>query len=322
LIEKNHLLQYFDTSVVIQDDILLEALKQGATHRMQDITATIQTEQNKIIHDTQHEIVLVNGVAGSGKSSTIMQRIAYLLYSFRKQMTADSCLILFPNHRFIDYIANVLPSLGERTPLNLTITKFLQQFLTPPLEDETSYFERISQATVDEQTAHLRSTAFLTFLKNTTYQPDDFFKAIHYKKQLLISREKINSLYQSTPAQATIQERIQVIKKLLLSDFERHLLRQAKSARIQNQLLALSEAQQMHYFGELIIDGSEQQLIHYAQTLLRKKHQGVQKQIEQLCWIDTLTMFQSFLQLYTKTKATLSTTLNVDEAVGLVLMTH
>ncbi len=322
MIEKNHLLQYFDTSVVIQDDILLEALKQGATHRMQDITATIQTEQNKIIHDTQHEIVLVNGVAGSGKSSTIMQRIAYLLYSFRKQMTADSCLILFPNHRFIDYIANVLPSLGERTPLNLTITKFLQQFLTPPLEDETSYFERISQATVDEQTAHLRSTAFLTFLKNTTYQPDDFFKAIHYKKQLLISREKINSLYQSTPAQATIQERIQVIKKLLLSDFERHLLRQAKSARIQNQLLALSEAQQMHYFGELIIDGSEQQLIHYAQTLLRKKHQGVQKQIEQLCWIDTLTMFQSFLQLYTKTKATLSTTLNVDEAVGLVLMTH
>lgn len=322
MIEKNHLLQYFDTSVVIQDDILLEALKQGATHRMQDITATIQTEQNKIIHDTQHEIVLVNGVAGSGKSSTIMQRIAYLLYSFRKQMTADSCLILFPNHRFIDYIANVLPSLGERTPLNLTITKFLQQFLTPPLEDETSYFERISQATVDEQTAHLRSTAFLTFLKNTTYQPDDFFKAIHYKKQLLISREKINSLYQSTPAQATIQERIQVIKKLLLSDFERHLLRPAKSARIQNQLLALSEAQQMHYFGELIIDGSEQQLIHYAQTLLRKKHQGVQKQIEQLCWIDTLTMFQSFLQLYTKTKVTLSTTLNVDEAVGLVLMTH
>ena len=132
MIEKNHLLQYFDTSVVIQDDILLEALKHCATHRMQDITATIQTEQNKIIHDTQHEIVLVNGVAGSGKSSTIMQRIAYLLYSFRKQMTADSCLILFPNHRFIDYIANVLPSLGERTPLNLTITKFLQQFLTPP----------------------------------------------------------------------------------------------------------------------------------------------------------------------------------------------
>jgi DNA helicase-2/ATP-dependent DNA helicase PcrA len=252
LIEKNHLLQYFDTSVAIQDDILLEALKQDATHHMQDITATIQTEQNKIIRDTQHEIVLVNGVAGSGKTSTIMQRIAYLLYSFRKQMTADNCLILSPNHRFIDYIANVLPSLGERTPLNLTITQFLQQFLTPPLEDETSYFERISQATVDEQTAHLRSTAFLTFLKNTTCQPDNFFKAIHYKKQVLISHEKIKALYQSTPAQATIQDRIQATKKLLLSDWERHLLHQAKSARIQDQLLALSEAQQMHYFGELI----------------------------------------------------------------------
>lgn len=322
LIEKNHLLQYFDTSVAIQDDILLEALKQDATHHMQDITATIQTEQNKIIRDTQHEIVLVNGVAGSGKTSTIMQRIAYLLYSFRKQMTADNCLILSPNHRFIDYISNVLPSLGERTPLNLTITQFLQQFLTLPLEDETSYFERISKATVDEQTTQLRSSAFLTFLKNTTCQPDDFFEAIHYKKQVLISHEKIKALYQSTPAQATIQDRIQATKKLLLSDWERHLLHQAKSARIQDQLLALSEAQQMQYFGELITDDSEQQLIHYAQTLLRKKYQRVQKQIEQLRWIDTLAMFQSCLQRYTKTKAPLSTTINVDEAVGLVLMTH
>src|SRR5699024_9028725 len=85
VIDKDTLLKFFDTSVSIQDDVLLEALEQDSSSLMQDITSTIQSEQNVIIRDTKHPIILVNGVAGSGKTSTIMQRIAYLLYSFRKE---------------------------------------------------------------------------------------------------------------------------------------------------------------------------------------------------------------------------------------------
>src|SRR5699024_11472384 len=116
VIDKYNLMKFFDTSVSIQDDVLLEALEQDSSSLMQDITSTIQSEQNVIIRDTKHPIILVNGVAVSGKTSTIMQRFAYLLYSFRKEITSDNILILSPNEHFVSYISNVLPSLGEKTP--------------------------------------------------------------------------------------------------------------------------------------------------------------------------------------------------------------
>src|SRR5699024_11518806 len=112
-------------SVSNQVDVLLQALKQDSSSLMQHIPSTIQSEQNVIIRDTKHPIILVNGVAGSGKTSTIMQRIAYLLYSFRKEITSDNILILSPNEHFVSYISNVLPSLGENTPLNMTLLHFV-----------------------------------------------------------------------------------------------------------------------------------------------------------------------------------------------------
>lgn len=81
VIEKDKLITFFDTMVSIQDDVLLNALAKDDTKKMRDITATIQKEQNLIIRDTTHPYMLVNGVAGSGKTSAIMQRIAYLLYT-------------------------------------------------------------------------------------------------------------------------------------------------------------------------------------------------------------------------------------------------
>ncbi len=127
LSSKRSIAPLFDTSVAIQDDVLLDALEQSETSEMKAITATIQSEQNTIIRDTTSQNILVNGVAGSGKTSTIMQRIAYLLYQYRNQLSADDLLILSPNHQFIDYIGKVLPSLGEKNPLNVTMIQLVDQ---------------------------------------------------------------------------------------------------------------------------------------------------------------------------------------------------
>lgn len=104
--------------------MLLHSLEEDASPYMKDITTTIQQEQNQIIRDETQPLLLVNGIAGSGKTSAIMQRIAYLLYQHRAEITADNILLLSPNSTFIDYISQVLPNLGERNPLNLTLLQF------------------------------------------------------------------------------------------------------------------------------------------------------------------------------------------------------
>ena len=167
LLERDRLVKFFDTSVAIQDDVLLEVLGQDETNEMKAITATIQSEQNTIIRDVKSQNILVNGVAGSGKTSAIMQRIAYLLYLYRDTMTSDDLLILSPNHRFIDYISNVLPSLGERNPLNLTIMQLVSQLSAEEIEGEEAYFKHITGENVSEQTERLRSKKFIDNLKQS-----------------------------------------------------------------------------------------------------------------------------------------------------------
>ena len=146
--------------------MLLHSLEEDASPYMKDITTTIQQEQNQIIRDETQPLLLVNGIAGSGKTSAIMQRIAYLLYQHRVEITADNILLLSPNSTFIDYISQVLPNLGERNPLNLTLLQFLR-FTTKeawPMEEETDYFERITRSEATEQEHVIRSKEFATFL--------------------------------------------------------------------------------------------------------------------------------------------------------------
>lgn len=97
----------------IRDEILLQTLAQTSDTKMRDIAATIQKEQNALIRNETAEILIVQGVAGSGKTSVALHRIAYFLYRYRKEISAENFLILSPNGVFVDYISNVLPELGE-----------------------------------------------------------------------------------------------------------------------------------------------------------------------------------------------------------------
>lgn len=300
IIERDRLLNSFDTSVAIQDDVLLEALENDTTGFMKDITATIQKEQNKIIRDNTSRHLLVNGIAGSGKTSTIMQRIAYLLYSLRQQITADDLLILSPNTQFIDYISNVLPALGERNPLNLTLPLFLQEFSSQELEDETEYFERLN-APVSKMTAILRSKAFVDYLKQADelLARIDLFQPIVYKGKVLISVETLQEFYRKTPNYPKMIDKLQAMKKQLLSYWDQRIIQQAHSERIQNQVLSLSEELQQHYFGELISDESEASIFRYSKKLLQRKYRKVAKALRQNEWINEEGMVAAIYQRFT-----------------------
>ncbi|MBE6066544.1 MAG: ATP-dependent DNA helicase [Clostridium lundense] len=112
VIKKAQLLGMFDSAIDIKDDILQMVLSKNATSKLKDIVMTIQAEQDNLIRQPKDKTIVVDGVAGSGKTTIALHRVAYLLYNNRKTLQ-DKVLILGPNKVFMEYISTVLPSLGE-----------------------------------------------------------------------------------------------------------------------------------------------------------------------------------------------------------------
>lgn len=103
----------FDSSQNIQDDILQQELAHTSDEKMKSIISTIQKEQNRIIREEEADVMIIQGVAGSGKTSIALHRVAFLLYRFRDTIKAENVTIISPNKVFGDYISGVLPELGE-----------------------------------------------------------------------------------------------------------------------------------------------------------------------------------------------------------------
>lgn len=328
IIEKDQLINYFDTTIAIQDDVLLHSLEEDASPYMKDITTTIQQEQNQIIRDETQPLLLVNGIAGSGKTSAIMQRIAYLLYQHRAEITADNILLLSPNSTFIDYISQVLPNLGERNPLNLTLLQFLR-FTTKeswPMEEETDYFERITRSEATEQEHVIRSKEFATFLlsnpEKAVVQPH-FFRPLTFKKQTLFTSETIFKLYQETPADLSIRQRISATKEKLTSLWTRYLLKQAHSKKMLDQFQDLTEAEQIRYFGTVITEDNEKHLADFALKRLKKKYRSITAAIKNDAWLDQWAFFETFYSLFTgKSYQKETAVFTADEIVALILVKH
>lgn len=326
IIEKDQLKQAFDTSVAIQDDVLLAALEANNSQKMQDITASIQHEQNVIIRDLAHKNLLVNGVVGSGKTSAVMQRIAFLLYHFREEMTAENVLILSPNSRFIDYISQVLPSLGEKNPLTLTMRQFCQAFPSVDLESEEAYFDRIQQAP-SEAIELLRSADFSRFLQSLSKQlPEELvlqFKPIKRKNVVLFSEETIDTFFQETPKQTPLRDRIQAVKKKLAYAWEERLQKNALAANVHDQVRSLTEDEQRSLLGTVLKDDSEKTIQKAALRLLKKKYAKVTKQINDLTWFDTKQLLADSADYFTHGQITLTqTTDSLDYTVCLLLIRH
>lgn len=130
-IERDELRAYFDTTIAIQDSLLLASLSRQRSEKMQAITSTIQKEQNEVIRHADCPVLLVAGIAGSGKTSVLLQRIAYLFYQQRGTLRPEDVFLITPNPVFRRYIENVLPDMGERNPETITLAEFARTLLPP-----------------------------------------------------------------------------------------------------------------------------------------------------------------------------------------------
>lgn len=124
-IENSILKDYQDIDITTNDKFLQDCLTENSDSRLKNIISTIQSEQNKIIREKMSKPLIVQGVAGSGKTTVALHRIAYLVYTYEKEFKPNEFLIIAPNKFFLNYISNVLPDLGVDYVRQQTFEKFM-----------------------------------------------------------------------------------------------------------------------------------------------------------------------------------------------------
>ncbi len=127
-IKDNKLLAVFDNSLNIDDEVLQEVLANNSSDKMKNVVNTIQKEQNLVIRNLEDKNLIVQGIAGSGKTSVALHRIAFLLYRI-DNLSSKDILIFSPNEVFSSYISNVLPELGEENTKETTFSDYLSYFI-------------------------------------------------------------------------------------------------------------------------------------------------------------------------------------------------
>lgn len=176
-----------ESALTVHDDILQKELSSNADDKMKNIVATIQREQNRIIRNEDIRTLIIQGVAGSGKTSIALHRIAYLLYTFRDSISSKDILIVSPNKVFSDYISNVLPELGEETVPETSMEQILSGVLEHKYKYQTYFglvnelLEKPSSSLID-RIAYKASFDFISELdKFILHIENTYFKAADVK---------------------------------------------------------------------------------------------------------------------------------------------
>ncbi|MBR3234878.1 MAG: DNA helicase, partial [Atopobiaceae bacterium] len=250
-ITRDKLNMYFDTTVAIQDSLLLGALKRHHTEKLQAITATIQREQNQVIRHDDVPALLVNGIAGSGKTSVMLQRIAFLLYRQRETLSPSQVYLFTPNSVFESYIDHVLPSLGEANPQTFTWSSFMRTH---------GLSERSDGATTNaEDLRHLES-----IVGDLTLEEDDL-RGISVDCVALLKPAQVKQSVNKFSRFPVGPRFAALVKDYLHEKLERRFAQMAKDDELQEELLGLDLDEQVEIFGRTVDAVDEEDLVSYTE---------------------------------------------------------
>lgn len=247
MIENGQIINMFDTNESIGDQMLLEVLNEKSSTQMKTIVTTIQHEQNKIIRNTSADLLFVQGAAGSGKTSAILQRIAYLLYRYRGNLTSSDVIMFSPNQLFNDYIKNVLPEMGEQNMVQMTYWQFVARRL-PGMRVE-NLFDQFEDKTANLNINNFKdSTSFFKLIKRYAKHLNNrgvVFKNIYFrnKKKTFFAKEKISDLYYSFNTNYNLSNRIDATREELIKLLNRKITTESKKAWVADEIQNLSQEQ-------------------------------------------------------------------------------
>ncbi len=278
-IESGTLRYMFDTDLKIDDDLLQEILSKSADDKMKVIVQSIQREQNKVIRDEDHRLLIVQGPAGSGKTSIALHRVAYFLYRYRGDLKADQVLVLSPNEIFGDYISDVLPELGEENVLQKTFSSFVDAWLdigAESLADQMEFLlgeggaREIRKAGI----AFKGSLAFHDILQNYVKRLESGagapFRDIVFHDKVVVTRDSLLELFRDQYSYLPYAKRLDKAARRALFLFEPH-----EEARLQEIRAELKKTRNPNNKGAL-----SRELRRLSNRMLREEATPIKDRIE------------------------------------------
>ena len=218
----------FESDMKIDDDILKQELGESSDVKLKNIVRTIQKEQNEIIRNTKDRIMIIQGAAGSGKTSVALHRIAYLLYHDRKRLKSSNILILSPNSVFADYISHILPELGEENIQEMSFDLFAYrelQDVAADCEDRYHQIERRMQGITEEEEARFQwkqSEAFVGAVEGFLVGLEDELvdlKDVEYKG-MVKTEEELLKLFYFKFGEVPLLSRMDAVMEYFVDEYE------------------------------------------------------------------------------------------------------
>lgn len=244
-IKDGQIINMFDTNESIGDQMLINVLNEKSSTQMKSIVTTIQREQNKIIRNTTADLLFVQGSAGSGKTSAILQRIAYLLYRYRGNLVSSDVIMFSPNQLFNDYVKNVLPEMGEQNMVQMTYRQFVSRRV--PAFKVESLFDQFEDQNKNPKIAKLKDS--LEFFEAINHYSKHLikhgvvFKNIYFKdkEKPFFDKDYIKDIYYSFNENYNLRNRIEATREKLVARLNESISAEAKKAWVAKYLESISK---------------------------------------------------------------------------------
>lgn len=313
IIKHGQLKGMFDTGVTIGDSLLQEVLGGNANTQMKSIVATIQREQNHIIRNEKSKILIVQGVAGSGKTSAALQRVAYLLYRYRNTLSSDNIMLFSPNPLFNSYVATVLPELGEENMEQTTYQQYLITRLGGRFEVEDSFNQMEYTLTAMDEPGYetkmksIRYKASLDFKNIIDHYVENLskegliFKTISFRGRTIVSAQDIYTYFYSLDPSISIPNRMKLTSDWLLKEIAKQEKQERKKDWVLEEAELLDKTDYLEVFQKMQKDQSEkeetfddadreQQIL--AKSIVNKHFKRIRSAVKQNKFLNMKAVYQ------------------------------
>lgn len=235
IIEDAELKNIFDNDLNISDSLLQEVLAEESSDKMKNIVNTIQEEQNKVIRNTEDKNLIVEGIAGSGKTSVALHRIAFLLYRI-PNLTSNNVVVFTPNKVFSEYISNVLPELGEENTYDMTFYDLLCQNINEykDIENFTDFISRYYKDNISDFNLikYKQSDEIINDIDdyiNNLLTKVKFTNKLEYDDFIEVDTDELNSMLTYKYKNFPLFERIKEMSKRIASNNYKGSIKNASS---------------------------------------------------------------------------------------------